>query len=215
MSDPLRILYVAAEVAPFVKVGGLADVAGALPKALRELSHDVRVIMPHYRQIDDARYGLRPALDGKTFAVPGSAELAGLDEAESGGVPVYFVSNERYFGRERVYGEPDDVDRFLFFCRAALEALQRLDWQPDVVNCNDWHTAAIPLWMRTRGLGGSAAAVITIHNLAYQGGFDPAAYREWFEESALYRRPDGGMNLLAQAIRDADIVTTVSERYAH
>jgi starch synthase len=214
MTDQLRILYVAAEVAPFVKVGGLADVAGALPKALRELGHDARIIMPRYRQIDEARYGLRPALDGKTFPVPGSPEAAGLFEAESGGVPVYFVANERYFGRDRVYGEEDDVDRFLYFCRAALAALEYLGWEPDVVNCNDWHTAIIPHWMRTKGLAPSAASVLTIHNLAYQGGFNPAAYPQWIEPSALYRRADGGNYVLSQGIRDADIVTTVSERYA-
>jgi starch synthase len=215
MTDQLRILYVAAEVAPFVKVGGLADVAGALPKALRELGHDVRIIMPRYRQIDGARHGLRAGLAGEAYPVPGSSEVASLFEAESSGVPVYLVANEHYFGRERVYGEPDDVERFLYFCRAALAAVERLGWMPDVVNCNDWHTAAIPHWMRTRSLVPSAASVITIHNLAYQGGFDPAGHPDWIDPSVVYRRADGGVDLLSQAIHDADIVTTVSERYAH
>ncbi len=216
MSDQLKILYVAAEVAPFVKVGGLADVAGALPKALRELGHDLRVIMPRYAQIDGAKYGLRPALDGKRFSVPGSGELATLFEADNSGVPVYFVGSDRYFGRDRVYGEPDDVERFLYFCRAALQAVEQLGWQPDVVNCNDWHTAVIPHWIRTHGVTESAASVVTIHNLAYQGGFDPNAYPpEWIDASRLYPRPDGGADLLSQGIRDADMVTTVSEQYAH
>ncbi len=216
MSEQLKILYVAAEVAPFVKVGGLADVAGALPKALRELGHDIRVIMPCYAQVDAPKFGLRPALGGKAFAVPGSDEPATLFEAENGGVPVYFVGNHRYFGRDRVYGEPDDVERFLYFCRAALQAVQELGWQPDVVNCNDWHTAVIPHWLRTRDLLHGAASVVTIHNLAYQGGFDPNAFpREWIDVSRLFRRADGGVDLLSQGIHDADIVTTVSEQYAH
>jgi starch synthase len=127
---------------------------------------------------------------------------------------VYFVANERYFGRDRVYGEDDDVERFLYFCRAALAVLDALGWEPDVINCNDWHTGIIPHWMRTRGLAPSAASVLTVHNLAYQGGFDPHAYPEWIEPSAIYQRSDGGNYILSQGIRDADIVTTVSERYA-
>ncbi len=216
MSDQIKILYVAAEVAPFVKVGGLADVAGALPKALRELGHDVRVIMPRYAQIDGAKFGLKAGLDGKTFAVPGSAEPATLFEAESSGVPVYLVGNGRYFGRDRVYGEHDDVERFLYFCRAALQAVEALGWRPEVVNCNDWHTAVIPHWLRTRNLGLDAASVLTIHNLAYQGGFNPGAYPpQWIDPARLYQRADGGVDLLSQGIHDADIVTTVSEQYAH
>lgn len=214
MSDGLRVLFVAAEAAPFVKVGGLADVAGALPKALRALGVDVRVIIPRYRQIDGERHGLRPALGGAAIPVPGGAETATLFEAESGGVPILFVWSERYFGRDRVYGEADDAERFLFFCRAALAAVERLGWQPDLVHCNDWHTAVIPHWLRTGRVQLEAATVLTIHNLAYQGRFDPLAFPDWIDPSALYRRADGGVDLLSQGIRDADIVTTVSERYA-
>jgi starch synthase len=214
----MKILFVAAEVAPFAKVGGLADVAGALPKSLCALGHDVRVIMPRYGSVDGARYGLRDELDGSTVHVPGSSEAAGLQVGEMGEVPVYFVANDRHLGRDNVYGYPDDTERFLYFCRAALAAVDALGWTPDVVHVNDWHTAVIPHWLRggydlpasVRG----AASVITIHNLAYQGGFDPALYpREWIDPGAL-DRVGVGPNLLAQGIASADLVTTVSERYA-
>src|SRR4051794_20126329 len=176
MEPALKVLFVAAEVAPFAKVGGLADVAGALPKSLRALGQDVRVIMPLYKQIDRARYDITDALGGAQFPVLGSEQLAGLAQTTIDGVPVYFIVNDHYYNRDNVYVYEDDVERFLFFCRAALEALDLLDWMPDVIHTNDWHTAAIPYWM---GAGyalpeaaQAAASMLTIHNLAYQGGFD-------------------------------------------
>jgi len=214
----MRILFVAAEVAPFAKVGGLADVAGALPKALCALGHDIRVIMPRYGSIDAERYGLQPEVGGASFSVPGSSEPAALQRADVGEVPIYFVANDRYFGRDNVYGFEDDVERFLYFCRAALAAVDAAGWSPEVVHVNDWHTGVIPHWMQSGyalpSAVSGAASVITIHNLAYQGGFDPARYpAEWINPSAL-QAENGSHNLLAEGIGAADLVTTVSERYA-
>lgn len=215
----MKILFVAAEVAPFAKVGGLADVAGALPKSLCALGNDVCIVMPRYGSIDATRYGLRAELGGSSVQVAGSSEAARLEVGDAAGVPVYYVVNERYFGRENVYGYEDDIERFLYFCRAALATIDALGWAPDVVHVNDWHTAVIPHWMR----GGydlpasfaSAASVITIHNLAYQGGFDPNRYpREWIDPKRLEPQADGSHDLLPQGIASADLVTTVSERYA-
>ena len=215
----MKILFVAAEVAPFAKVGGLADVAGALPKALCALGHDVRVIMPRYASIDGGRYGLQPELGGAAVAVPGSSEQAGLERTEAGEVPIYFVTNDRYLARDNVYGYDDDTERFLYFCRAALSTVGALGWTPAVVHVNDWHTAVIPHWMRRNyelpGAFRSAASIITIHNLAYQGAFEPERYpTEWIDPAKLSGEANGKPNLLAEGISAADLVTTVSERYA-
>src|SRR3954468_16058014 len=104
MEPGLKVLFVAAEVAPFAKVGGLADVAGALPKSLRGLGQDVRVMLPLYKQIDRERFGIKDALGGATFSVLGSERPASLAETTIGGVPTYFIVNEHYFGRDSVYG---------------------------------------------------------------------------------------------------------------
>ena len=193
--------------------------AGALPRALRALGHDVRVVMPRYGTIDGDRHGLRDVGNGDALSIAGSLERARLFEADSGGVPTYFVGNERYFARDGVYGFPDDIERFLYFCGAALAAPERLGWAPDVVHANDWHTAIIPHWLKMPPAlpewACSAASVLTIHNLAYQGGFDPASYSAWIDPKSLHPRDDGTCDLLSQGIWSADLVTTVSERYAH
>jgi starch synthase len=194
-------------------------VAGALPKALRLLGHDVRLIMPRYRRMTLGAHEVRPSVGGASFAVSGSDESARLGETTSGDVPVYLVENDGYFGRDQIYGYADDTERFLYFSRAALAALEPLDWTPDVVHCNDWHTAIIPRWMRVdTGLpeaARSAASILTIHNLAFQGPFDPSEQNPaWIDPAHLYAQGDGWYSLLAQGIASANLVTTVSERYA-
>jgi len=216
---PLRILLVAAEIAPFAKVGGLADVAGALPKALRAVGHDVRAIMPLYGFVDPSKWGLTQVAGGRSFPVGPGDEDARLWVSAAGPAPVYFVDAPDYFGRDQVYGYPDDLRRFLFFSRAVLHAADVLEWEPDVIQTNDWHTAAIPHWLRNGedvpARSRTAASMLTIHNLAYQGGFDPGSDGQGlFDPGRLYRRADGSFDLLSQGIASADLVTTVSERYA-
>ncbi|MBI4316981.1 MAG: glycogen synthase GlgA [Chloroflexi bacterium] len=223
MERPLNVLLIAAEVTPFAKVGGLADVAGALPKALRKLGHDVRIILPKYRQVDEGKYGLTDALG--EFQVPFGAtgEPVKVKATTSGqSVPVYFVQNSRYFDRENVYGYPDDAERFIFFCRAAAEVPRRLGWQPDVIHCNDWHTAIIPAWLKTiykqDPFYARCATVFTVHNLAYQGVFDERYLALTGIEPAVYRSLVPlyiqGLNLMSLALRCSDVVNTVSENYA-
>jgi len=218
-SQPLRVLFVTAEAAPFVKVGGLADVVGALPKELRALGHDVRVIMPRYAPIDVAKFGIREVDGAGDLVVSGSTVRASLAETMSGPVPFYFIECPRYFDRPGVYGFPDDTERFLYFCSAVLAALDRLRWVPDVIHCHDWHAAVVPHWLHHRAdlppAAQQAATVLTIHNLAYRGEVDPTAFPEWLTPESLYPGPDGGFDLLSQGIRDADELTTVSERYAY
>ncbi len=227
MKEPgsLKILVLAAEVVPFAKTGGLADVAGTLPKAIHALGHDVRVAMPRYGRIDAKQFKLRQVLP--TFDVPlhRSTEPASLLETTFGdGVPVYMVDNAKYFDREGIYMYADDADRFIFFCRAILEALKHLEWQPDVIHCHDWHTAIVPNWLRTTfgddPFFANTATVYTIHNLAYQGIFgyrvlEIAGLDDW---GFLYHPEMADLNevvdLMARGIYWADVVNTVSETYA-
>lgn len=213
----MKILFCAAEVTPLAKVGGLADVVGSLPKALAKLGHEVRVVMPHHPAVDKA--ATDRATVGRPFTV---ASLRGPETVTiestslNGNTPVYLVGNHTYFARPAVYGEADDLERFLFFCRAALALPERVKWQPDVIHSHDWHAAAIPLWAHKPGL--PAATVFTVHNLAYQGAFDYpfmmfAGLREDFVQVD-EKSPPLPLNMMALGIYHSDIVTTVSESYA-
>jgi starch synthase len=222
-NTPLRILFISAEVAPYAKVGGLADVAGSLPKALRALGHDVRVIMPRYGQIDPSQYGLQPVLDAFQVSFPDREEPASLWQTTlDGGVPVYLVESEHYFAREAIYGYQDDGERFLFFSRAALEVPRQLDWQPDILHCNDWHTAIIPCLLKTTleddPFYAGAASIFTIHNLAYQGIFDQKILAITGLSGSWLQPQIGGrcseLDLMSQGILYADVVNTVSPTYA-
>lgn len=220
----LKVLMVAAEMVPFAKTGGLADVIGALPAALRALGHDVRVALPRYSRIDLQRFDLQPAL--APFAVPFDDTTidAALLSGNAGDTPVYFVDNDRFFARDGIYMYDDDADRYIFFCRAVLEALRLLDWVPDVIHCHDWHTAIIPNWLKTLyrddPLFQPIACVYTIHNLAYQGVFghrvlEVAGVDEYAFE-ALPERPQVSemVDFMSRGIFYADLISTVSETYA-
>jgi starch synthase len=192
----VKILFAAAEVAPYAKVGGLGDVAASLPKALAALGHDVRVITPDH----GGREQRRRSVERVRFALPafGRDETATLVE-RPGPAPVYLVGNRRFFGGAQVYGRADDLYRYHFFAMAVLRAPQVLGWTPDVLHCNDWHTATLPYGLRNLAWREpayrSAASVLTIHNLAYRG-------------------PDELSDVLAQGIYYADAVSTVSPTYA-
>jgi starch synthase len=224
-NEPLKILILAAEVVPFAKTGGLAEVAGALPKAIRALDHDVRVAMPRYGRISAEQFPMREVVS--TFDVPihHATEPARILEATlAPDIPVYMVENARYFDREGIYMYPDDADRFIFYCRAVLEALKHLDWQPDVIHCHDWHTAIVPNWLKTvykvDPFFAQTVAVYTIHNLAYQGIFgyrvlEIAGIDEWgFQYHSEMADLNEVVDLMARGIYWADLVSTVSETYA-
>ncbi|MHB8618276.1 MAG: glycogen synthase, partial [Chloroflexota bacterium] len=220
----MKILIVAAEVVPFAKVGGLADVAGALPKALKQLGHDVRVVMPKYQRIQDKKFSLGPLIERLDVPMDHHTEPASVKQGAIGtDIPVYLVDSEKYFDREGVYGYPDDDERFIFFSRAALELLPALGWQPDVIHCNDWHTAIIPNWLKTIYRDdprfNRIASLFTIHNLAYQGIFGyrvlEIAGLEAF--GFVYSEQQGDshvVDLLGRGLHFADAINTVSEQYA-
>ena len=228
MSDQLKILILSAEVVPFAKTGGLADVVGALPKALKVLGHDVRVVMPRYGKIDPEHFGLKHEIG--PFAVPldtsmeDATFLRGAIPSKAGDVPVYFVENKRLYDREGIFMYPDDAERFVFFCRAALEGARALDWRPDVVHCHDWPTAIVPNWLKTiyaqDPFLAETGSVYTIHNLAYQGIF---GYRvlevAGLATSGFILHPDiphlnDVVDFMGRGIYYADIINTVSETYA-
>lgn len=171
----MNILFAAAEAHPFIKTGGLADVIGALPKALRQAGCDVRIILPKYAGIPDTyKKSLRPVAV-KQVAVGWRNQYCGIEELTLDGIKVYFIDNEYYFGRDGIYGYMDDGERFSFFNRAILEMLPELNFRPDILHCHDWHTAMVPLLLnadyRHLPFYSDIRTVFTIHNLLYQGIF--------------------------------------------
>ena len=217
----MKVCFIAAEAAPFVKVGGLGDVIGSLPKALRELGVDARVILPLYSSIDRERFGLK--YKAYQFVDLGwRHSYCGIFETEVDGVPCYFVDNEQYFNRDSIYGQADDGERFTFFSKAALEILPALDFKPDVVNVNDWHTALSVIYLdvlksREAEFYKDMKSVLSIHNIEFQGRFNPYEMGNLFGlenkyfDALIY---NGDVNLLKGAIQLADRVNTVSETYA-
>ena len=214
----MKILYVTSEAAPFCKTGGLADVAGSLPPALAANGDEVAVILPLYGQISDAwkkEMVFRGSMD---VSLAWRREYAGLFSLEREGVTWYFVDNERYFHRDTLYGEIDDGERFAFFCRAVMELMGMMDWKPEVIHCNDWQTALIPIYVKDEGRD-DLRTMFTIHNVEYQGWYGENAVCDlfgldygWFADGTL--EMNGSVNLMKGAMLCADSVTTVSPTYA-
>ncbi|MCL6612861.1 MAG: glycogen synthase GlgA, partial [Peptococcaceae bacterium] len=227
---PLKILLVSSEVVPFAKTGGLADVAGSLPKALAVVGsdnrgNDVRVAMPHYRQIEGGSYRMDfpvPFMGRFETAIIRESSIESYYHGERKTIPVYMIDNHHYFYRDGMYMYDDEAERFAFFCRAVLEMLPRLDWQPDVIHCNDWQTGPIPLFLKTHYLRDSffnrIATVFTIHNLQYQGNFPKEVLRvlglgdEFFHPERLEFY--GTVSFMKAGILYADVISTVSRTYA-
>ena len=213
----MKVLFAAAEAYPLAKVGGLGDVAGSLPKALRALGHDARIAIP--------RYGMVPAgQDVGEFSVSmgGGTSVARLRTTAIDGVPVYLIDKPELYDRPKVYEYPDDGRRFGFFNRAALEACLTAGFVPDVVHCNDWHSALIPAFLKTTYAShpalGKTRSVLTIHNLQHQGLFG-RDLSEWLGLPAECWTPEGveffgRLNFLKAGIVYSDRVNTVSPTYS-
>lgn len=212
----MKVLFVASEAAPLAKVGGLADVVGSLPKALTELGHDVRVIIPQYGCLDVIQYPTTLVVDGFKLSMPGGKESVTLRAITlKDKLPVYMVENQRYFGGKEVYSK-NDLERFFFFSQAVFELLPQLDWQPEIVHCHDWHAALVVMWQKKTGY--PYGSIFTIHNLAYQGVFNEAFLKAYNLKKHWEGYPQGApkppLNFMSQGILWADLVTTVSETYA-
>ncbi len=217
----MNILYAVSEAAPFIKTGGLADVAGSLPKALCEKGHDARVVLPLYSRIADAWRDKMEFLFFTFVELSWRHQYCGVFTLEHMGVVYYFIDNEYYFKRDSVYGDMDDGERFAFFSKAVLSIIPQLGWTPEVINCNDWQTALVPVYLsyeqdeRLQGI----RTVFTIHNIEYQGRFGSEIVgdvfglpQELFDSGII--RFDNDINLMKGAIYKADHVTTVSPSYA-
>ena len=226
MSARLRILILSAEVAPFAKTGGLGDVAGALPKALAALGHDVRVMLPAYQAQEQAvRSGLSnivPLPGGLVVPTGDGLIPSGVFESRLPGsdVPVYFIAQSSLFDRPNLYGYDDDPYRFAFFSRAALELTTALDWRPDVVHAHDWHAAPAVMWLATAGRNDGRFAgtgtVFTIHNMAHQGRSSRRVARYLGADVPPMLEEGGGgeVNFMARGIYHATLLNTVSPTYA-
>lgn len=228
MADPLKICVAASEASPFAKTGGLADVASALSARLRRMDHDVRLFLPFHSCIDtrgqelhdvESMRDVQIQLGWKTYSV--SARTTRLPGSE---VPVFLVDCPELYDRPAIYTtDPDEAQRFALFSRAVIECCQRLEWAPDVFHCNDWHTALVPLLLRSiyewDRMFERSRTLLSIHNLGYQGAF-PAAmvdelgldqWRHLFDQDELHA---GRVSFLRSGLIYAHALSTVSPTYA-
>ncbi len=219
----MKILFASSEVAPFIKTGGLADVAGSLPQALAKEGNEVKVILPLYEGIGEEWRGQMTFLKFFNVTLAWRQVYCGIFELTREGVTYWFVDNEYYFKRYQLYGHFDDCERFAYFSRAVIEVPGQMDWAPDIIHCNDWQTALVPVYLleeryRVPQLA-NAKTVFTIHNIEYQGRYGDQVLEDvigldasYFNEGMLAQF--GDVNLMKGAIMASSFVTTVSPTYA-
>ena len=217
----MKVLFATSEAYPFAMSGGLADVSGALPKALRKRMVGARVIMPLYGTIGDELRQNMTFVCNITVPVSWRRQYCGVFEAHLNGVIYYFIDNEYYFKRDGLYGYYDDAERFVFFSRAVLEVIPYIGFNPDVIHCNDWQTALIPVFLnemyKNDPLYADIKTVFTIHNIQYQGKYGMELYGDVLglpEGRESIVEYDGCVNFMKGAIQCADKVTTVSPTYS-
>lgn len=219
----MKILFAASESDPFIKTGGLGDVIGALPVALKNLSNDVRVIIPKYRDIKEEIKTKLKYIDSFRVNVGWRNQYCGIFEYDYEGVKFYLLDNEYYFKRSGLYGYYDDGEKFAFFSRAVLEFLKHIEWTPDIIHCNDWQTAMIPVLHKLEYIKDekfkNIKTVLSIHNLFFKGMFSPEILPELFgydyepfNNGSLEH--NGAVSFLKGGINYSDKVLTVSKSYS-
>lgn len=226
---PLSIVIASAEAYPYVKVGGLGDVVGALPREFTKMGHKVTLFLPLYRTIDIDRFGIKPVKNVKPIPV----DMAGRTEwmrpfscEDKTGFKLYFIENSNYFSRDGVYTDPktgraypDDGERWTFFARGIIEAIKALSLSPDVVHCNDYQTALVPVYIKEQGILPDTRTIFSIHNIGYQGKYDPSILsfigvgKNRFYPMSPFEFY-GRVNFMKLGIEYADRITTVSPTYA-
>ena len=222
-SGKRRILFISAECSPLAQSGGLGDAVAGLTKALHQRGHDVRIVMPLYRFIDRARFGITFSRSSCVHFGGGEEIWIGVFEGKlDGEVPIWFIDYARYFDRSSLYGDPDDAYRFGVLSKGALQICKDTNFIPHVAHVHDWMTSVASIFLKTwdRILSplSQTASVLTIHNIGYQGKFDPSVLH-FYGLGGEYLRPDrledfGAINLLKAGIQYSDAVTTVSPTYA-
>jgi len=223
----LKILIATPEAIPFAKTGGLADVAGVLPKALNGIGMDARIIMPFYRHVQEGNF--KPKQTSVQASVPlGLREIdIPVFEAQASGIATYFLKRDEYYDRKYLYTMPegdyfDNAERFILFSRGIIDAIKKLGFRPDIIHCNDWQTGLIPAYLKTiykdDPFFSNTKTVFTIHNIAYQGQFPASRFPLTGLPQGVFTQEGvefwGNMNLLKAGIVFSDIVTTVSETYS-
>lgn len=228
MNPPLRILFATPEAVPFAKTGGLADVAGALPKFLRPLGCEVILVMPYYRMVKQS--GLPIQYLGESLEVPLMDEILRAEVYQGQldkHIPVYFIGRDEFFDREYLYSTPkgdyfDNAERFVFFTRAVLHFARHIQFSPDIIHHHEWQTGLIPAYLRSTYSSdpffARTATVFTIHNIAYQGLFKKEKLSLTGLPSEMYN-PEGiefweRINLMKAGIVYADAINTVSQKYS-
>lgn len=218
----IKVLMTSAEISPFAKVGGLADVVGSLPPAMKNLGVDVRLMMPKYGSIDERKYKLERIY--KNIKVPSATTIQTIDiylgYLPDTNIPVYFIDNKKYFSKKEVYWG-NDAERFSFFSLAVVYALSELEFRPDVIHAHDFHTALITNLVKISNYiySKNAKTLYTIHNLNYQGKIEPKVLKNAnlsskSMESLSKDAKDGDINLMVQGIFNSDLFNTVSPSYA-
>lgn len=225
----MNIAFAASEVVPFAKTGGLGDVLGSLPIAIRKLGHDVKVFLPNYSSIDHFRFHINYChnIGELLIRVNGMNHKVHLFMAHlpNSDVECYFVDCPYYYHRPHIYtNDHDEDERFILFSKAVIETLQRLRWQPDIIHCNDWQTGLIPLYIKDNYSWDTffhhTATVITIHNIGYQGRFGKKTLWNAEIRSDLFYENGPvetmrSVNFLKIGLMFADAISTVSETYAY
>ena len=222
----IKVWLASSEVAPFAKTGGLADVAGSLPKALKNLGVDIRVVMPKYCQIDSQFVSKMEFVGSCQIDLSWRKQYCGVYKLDYEGITFYFIDNEYYFFRDEYYGLSDDGERFSFFCKAILEVLPLIGFQPDILHLNDWQTGMVSLLLdanyrhRESGFYKNMHTLFTIHNLKYQGVFPKSIMKDYLGLDWKFFHENGvkyydQVNFLKAGLSYSSALSTVSHTYAN
>lgn len=217
----MKVLYATSEALPFIASGGLGDVAGSLPHALRKRLIGCRVVLPMYDTIKQELKDTMKFITHISVPVAWRRQYCGIFEAKYNGVIYYLIDNQYYFKRDTIYGHYDDEERFAFFSRAVLEIIPYIDFKPDIIHCNDWQTALTPVYYSAMYANSpgyeNIKTIFTIHNIQYQGVYGKELLEDVLgipADKASLLEYDGCINFMKGAIECADKVTTVSPSYA-